>query len=138
MAGGSNQPRQLLKGFLRMDEFDQYRADMNEKLLNSNHLGIKRFFALDTQAYEDGALDKRTKELLGLVASIVLRCDDCITYHVKQSVAAGVTRPEFLDAFNIALVVGGSITIPHLRRAVDRLDQTLAGELDKAIPHQHD
>ena len=121
-----------------MDEFDQYRADMNEKLLGSNHLGIKRFFALDTQAYEDGALDKRTKELLGLVASIVLRCDDCITYHIKQSVAAGVTRPEFLDAFNVALVVGGSITIPHLRRAVDRLDQVLEGETGAATPHEHD
>jgi AhpD family alkylhydroperoxidase len=121
-----------------MDEFDRYRADMNEKLLGSNHLGIKRFFALDTQAYEDGALDKRTKELLGLVASIVLRCDDCITYHVKQSVDAGVTRPEFLDAFNVALVVGGSITIPHLRRAIDRLDQTLAGETGEPTRHQHD
>ena len=121
-----------------MDEFDQYRADMNEKLLGSNHLGIKRFFALDTQAYEDGALDKRTKELLGLVASIVLRCDDCITYHIKQSVNAGVTRPEFLDAFNVALVVGGSITIPHLRRAVDRLDQTLAGASDDPQPHAHE
>jgi AhpD family alkylhydroperoxidase len=121
-----------------MDEFDQYRADMNEKLLGSNHLGIKRFFALDTQAYEDGALDKRTKELLGLVASIVLRCDDCITYHIKQSVTAGVTRPEFLDAFNVALVVGGSITIPHLRRAIDRLDKVLAGMIEEATPHQHD
>jgi len=109
-----------------MDEFDRYRTEMNEKLLGSNHLGIKRFFALDTQAYEDGALDKRTKELLGLVASTVLRCDDCITYHVKQCVLVGVTRPEFLDAFNVALVVGGSITIPHLRRAIDRLDQLLA------------
>ena len=121
-----------------MDEFDRYRAVMNEKLLGSNHLGIKRFFALDTQAYEDGALDKRTKELLGLVASIVLRCDDCIAYHIKQSVTAGVTRPEFLDAFNVALVVGGSITIPHLRRAVDRLDQALAGENGETTPHQHD
>jgi len=121
-----------------MDEFDQYRADMNEKLLVSNHLGIKRFFALDTQAYEDGALDKRTKELLGLVASIVLRCDDCITYHIKQSAAAGVTRPEFLDAFNVALVVGGSITIPHLRRAIDRLDKALEGNNEDATPHQHD
>lgn len=120
-----------------MDEFDRYRADMNEKLLDSNHLGIKRFFALDSQAYEAGALDKRTKELLGLVASIVLRCDDCITYHIKQCVTAGVTSPEFLDAFNVALVVGGSITIPHLRRAVDRLDQTLAGEIDEATPHRH-
>lgn len=125
--------------FLNMDEFDRYRADMNEKLVGSNHLGIKRFFALDTQAYEDGALDKRTKELLGLVASIVLRCDDCITYHIKQSVDAGITRPEFLDVFNIALVVGGSITIPHLRRAIDRLDQTLGGEnVAETTQHQHD
>jgi AhpD family alkylhydroperoxidase len=122
-----------------MDEFDRYRADMNEKLLGSNHLGLKRFFALDTQAYEDGALDKRTKELLGLVASIVLRCDDCITYHIKQSVAAGVTRPEFLDVFNVALVVGGSITIPHLRRAVDRLDATFENKGNEAAtPHEHD
>jgi AhpD family alkylhydroperoxidase len=113
------------KGTLPMDEFDRYRAEMNEKLLGSNNLGIKRFFALDTQAYEDGALDKRTKELLGMVASAVLRCDDCITYHIKQCVSVGVTRPEFLDAFNVALVVGGSITIPHLRRAIDRLDQLL-------------
>jgi len=126
------------KGHSSMDEFDRYRADMNEKLLGSNHLGIKRFFALDTQAYEDGALDRRTKELLGLVASIVLRCDDCVTYHIKQSVTAGVTRPEFLDAFNVALVVGGSITIPHLRRAVDRLDQTLAGNDDQVSPHVHE
>jgi AhpD family alkylhydroperoxidase len=115
-----------LKGTAYMDEFDQYRAAMNEKLLGSEHLGIKRFFALDTQAYEDGALDKRTKELMGLTASIVLRCDDCITYHIKQCAAAGVTRGQFMDAFNVALVVGGSITIPHLRRAVDRLDQVLA------------
>ena len=108
-----------------MDEFDRYRAAMNEKLLDSNHLGIKRFFALDTQAYEDGALDKRTKELMGLVASAVLRCDDCITYHIKQCAAIGVNRDEFLDAFNVALVVGGSITIPHLRRAIERVDQLL-------------
>ena len=108
-----------------MDEFDIYRAEMNRALLGSGHLGIKRFFALDTQAYEDGALDKKTKELMGLVASIVLRCDDCITYHIKQCAAIGVTREEFLDAFNVALVVGGSITIPHLRRAIDRVDQLL-------------
>jgi AhpD family alkylhydroperoxidase len=108
-----------------MDEFDRYRAAMNEKLLGSGHLGIKRFFALDTQAYEDGALDKRTKELMGLVASAVLRCDDCITYHIKQCAAIGINREEFLDAFNVALVVGGSITIPHLRRAIERVDQLL-------------
>ena len=110
-----------------MDEFDRYRAEMNERLLGSGHLGIKRFFALDTQAYEQGALDKKTKELMGLVASAVLRCDDCVTYHIKQCADLGVTRAEFLDAFNVALVVGGSITIPHLRRAVDRLDQLLEG-----------
>jgi len=108
-----------------MHDFDKYRAQMNEKLLGSGHLGIKRFFALDTQAFEDGPLDKKTKELMGLTASIVLRCDDCITYHVKQCVGCGVTREQFMEAFNVALVVGGSITIPHLRRAVERLDQVL-------------
>jgi AhpD family alkylhydroperoxidase len=115
-----------------MDEFDRYRAEMNERLLGSGHLGIKRFFALDTQAYEQGALDKKTKELMGLVASAVLRCDDCVTYHIKQCVGVGVTRAEFLDAFNVALVVGGSITIPHLRRAVDRLDQLLEGSEEQS------
>ena len=108
-----------------IDEFDQYRSEMNERILSSDHLGIKRFFALDHQAYEGGALDSKTKELLGLVASIVLRCDDCITYHVLQCVEQGVTREEFLDTFNIALVVGGSITIPHLRRAFERMDEVL-------------
>jgi AhpD family alkylhydroperoxidase len=124
-----------------MDEFDRYRAAMNEKLTGSNHLGIKRFFALDTQAYEDGALDKKTKELLGLVASTVLRCDDCITYHIKQCADIGVTHDEFLDAFNVALVVGGSITIPHLRRAIDRVDQLLEGKSvatdDQPANHHH-
>src|SRR6267143_6525379 len=118
-----NLHRTVGKGAISMDEFDRYRSDMNEKLMDSGHLGIKRFFALDTQAYEDGALDKRTKELMGLVGSVVLRCDDCITYHVKQCAANGVTREQFMDAFNVALVVGGSITIPHLRRAVEKLDQ---------------
>jgi AhpD family alkylhydroperoxidase len=118
-----------LAGDKSMDEFDRYRAEMNERIMSSDHLGIKRFFALDTQAYQDGALDSKTKELLGLVASMVLRCDDCITYHIKQCVGEGVNRAEFFDAFNVALVVGGSIVIPHLRRAVDRMDQ----ELGKAL-----
>lgn len=108
-----------------IDEFNQYREEMNKRILGSDHLGIKRFFALDHQAYEGGALDARTKELLGLVASLVLRCDDCITYHVLQSVEQGVTREQFLDTFNVALVVGGSITIPHLRRAFERMDEAL-------------
>lgn len=120
-----------------MDDFDQYRAEMNEKLVGSDHLGIKRFFALDTRAYEEGALDKRTKELMGLVASTVLRCDDCITYHIKQCIAIGVNRPQFLDAFNVALVVGGSITIPHLRRAIDRVDQLLEGEDEGGVTEKH-
>ena len=96
---------------------------MNEKILDSGHLGIKRFFNLDTRAYEDGALPQRTKELIGLVASLVLRCDDCITYHIGQCVAQGVTDEEFYDTFNVGLVVGGSIVIPHLRRAFDTLEQ---------------
>src|SRR6267142_7017125 len=122
-----------------MDEFDRYRAEMNERLLGSNHLGIKRFFALDTQAYEDGALDKRTKELMGLTASVVLRCDDCIAYHIKQCASVGVTREQFLDAFNVALVVGGSITIPHLRRAIERVDLALQNkDIEIAKDHTHD
>src|SRR5882762_8862211 len=126
------------EGIFHMDEFDRYRSEMNERLLGSDHLGIKRFFALDTQAYEAGALDKRTKELMGLTASIVLRCDDCITYHIKQCAGVGVTREQFLDAFNVALVVGGSITIPHLRRAIERVDQALSSDdSNTATPHVH-
>jgi AhpD family alkylhydroperoxidase len=106
-----------------IDEFNEHRKHMNERILSSEHLGIKRFFALDHQAYEAGALNQKTKELLGLVASLVLRCDDCVTYHILQCVDAEVTREEFLDTFNVALVVGGSITIPHLRRAFERMDE---------------
>ena len=86
------------------------------------HRGIKRFFNLDTAAYRDGALDGRTKELLGLVASMVLRCNDCIDYHLGQCVQAGWSDAELEDAMNVALVVGGSIVIPHLRHAVETVD----------------
>ena len=96
---------------------------MNRKILASGNLQIQRFFNLDTRAYEDGALSSKTKELLGLVASLVLRCDDCITYHVVRCAEEGVSDAEFFDAFNVSLVVGGSITIPHLRRAVQRLEE---------------
>jgi len=96
---------------------------MNERILSAGNLGIKRFFALDSRAYEKGALDVKTKELLGLVASTVLRCSDCITYHVIRCAQEGVSDEEFFEALNVALVVGGSITIPHIRRAVDTLDQ---------------
>ncbi len=96
---------------------------MNARILSANNLGIKRFFALDSRAYEKGALDVKTKELLGLVASTVLRCNDCITYHVIRCIQEGISDKEFFEALNVALVVGGSITIPHIRRAVDILDQ---------------
>lgn len=107
-------------------EFNQFRRDMNEKILDSGHLGIKRFFNLDTRAYEDGALPGRTKELIGLVASLVLRCDDCVTYHLGQCVELGVTDPELHDALNVGLVVSGSIVIPHLRRAFARIEELRA------------
>jgi AhpD family alkylhydroperoxidase len=105
------------------EEFRKYREKMNEKILASGNQQIQRFFNLDTRAYESGALPAKTKELLGLVASIVLRCDDCVTYHIVRCVEEGVTKPEFFEAFNVALVVGGSITIPHLRLAVERLEE---------------
>jgi len=107
----------------RLVVFESYRAKMNARILDENsHRGIKRFFALDSGAYRDGALDARTKELLGLVASTVLRCQDCIDFHVIQCVDAGFSDDEIMDALNVALVVGGSIVIPHLRRAVETLD----------------
>ncbi len=108
----------------RLDEFEAYRQRMNERILGIDHLGIKRFFNLDTMAYHDGALDAKTKELLGLVASMVLRCNDCIDYHILQCVQTGWTDEELYEAFNVALVVGGSIVIPHLRHAVETLDLT--------------
>ncbi len=106
----------------RLDDFRAYRLKMNTRILETDHLGLKRFFNLDTAAYQAGALDGRTKELLGLVASAVLRCNDCIDYHLIQCVAAGWTDAELEDALNVALVVGGSIVIPHLRHAVETLD----------------
>lgn len=95
---------------------------MNARIGEIDHLGIKRFFRLDSAAYEPGALDPKTKELLGLVASTVLRCNDCIDYHLDQCIAAGWTDDELFDALNVALVVGGSIVIPHLRHAVETID----------------
>jgi AhpD family alkylhydroperoxidase len=105
-----------------LEEFKEFREKMNDRILDSDNLSIKRFFNLDTRAYEEGALPSKTKEMLGLVASMVLKCDDCITYHITKCKETGVTRAEFLEAFNIALIVGGSIVIPHLRRAVALLD----------------
>src|SRR5690606_40151749 len=104
-----------------LNEFRAFRERMNDRLLGADNLDIKRFFALDSRVYEDGALPARTKELLGLVASLVLRCDDCITYHIIRCVEEGITDEEFFEAFSVGLVVGGSIVIPHLRRALARL-----------------
>ena len=111
----------------RIQQFTEFRQRMNERILAHDNQVVRRYFALDTQAYKDGALPLKTKELLGLVASLVLRCDDCVSYHVAQCREAGVTRDEFFEAFSVGLVVGGSITIPHLRRAVDFLDQLESG-----------
>jgi AhpD family alkylhydroperoxidase len=107
----------------QLREFREFREKMNARILESENLEIKRFFALDTRAYEPGALPTHTKELMGLVASMVLRCDDCITYHIVRCREEGVDRAAFLEAFNVALVVGGSIVIPHLRRAMATLDE---------------
>jgi AhpD family alkylhydroperoxidase len=106
----------------QLDEFRAYRQRLNARILEIDHLGIKRFFNLDTAAYKDAALNGKTKELLGLAASAVLRCNDCIDYHLIQCVAAGWTDAELYDALNVALVVGGSIVIPHLRHAVETID----------------
>jgi AhpD family alkylhydroperoxidase len=100
-------------------EFNDYRSKMNDKLLADNNLVIKRIFNLDTNAYAEGALDVKTKELLGLVASAVLRCDDCIKYHLETSYKEGITREEMMEAMGIATLVGGTIVIPHLRRAYE-------------------
>jgi AhpD family alkylhydroperoxidase len=114
-----------------VDEFKKYRERMNSRILSSRNLGIKRFFALDNQAYEKGALDVKTKELLGLVASMVFRCDDCISYHVIRCVQESVSDEQFFEALNVALIVGGSITIPHIRRAVETLDQCREKQINK-------
>jgi len=104
-------------------EFREYREKMNQRILEQGNLQTKRFFNLDTQVYDGGALSRRTKELLGLVGSLVLRCDDCVMYHMITCVEQKVTDAEFFEAFNIALVVGGSIVIPHLRHAVEMLEE---------------
>jgi AhpD family alkylhydroperoxidase len=100
-------------------EFNDYRSKMNEKLLNDNNKVIKRIFNLDTNTYVDGALDVKTKELLGLVASAVLRCDDCVKYHLETCYKLGVTKDEMMESMSVATLVGGTIVIPHLRRAYE-------------------
>ncbi len=106
-----------------LEEFRRFREQMNEVILEEQNLVINRFFALDGRAYEAGALDTRTKELLGLVASLVLRCDDCVTYHLVRCAEEKTSRNAVFETLAIGLVVGGSIVIPHLRRAVARWDE---------------
>ncbi|MFI0430110.1 carboxymuconolactone decarboxylase family protein [Mariniflexile sp. HMF6888] len=103
-------------------EFNEYRSRMNDKILADNNKIIKRIFNLDTNAYAAGALDVKTKELLGLVASAVLRCDDCVKYHLETSHKLGLTKDEVVEALSIATLVGGTIVIPHLRRAYEFWD----------------
>ncbi len=103
----------------QVEEFNAYRSRMNEKLLSDNNKIIKRIFNLDTNAYAAGALDVKTKELLGLVASAVLRCDDCVKYHLETCFKEGVTKEEVMETLGIATLVGGTIVVPHLRRAYE-------------------
>ncbi len=110
-------------GTVQMDEFKAERERLNRIVMKYSGQTIKRFYSLDDQAYRDGALPARTKELLGLVASLVLRCDDCILYHIGQCHAAGISDAEFEEAMAVGLVVGGSIVIPHLRRAFAAWDK---------------
>jgi AhpD family alkylhydroperoxidase len=107
----------------KLTEYREYRQKMNEKILAGNNKVIKRIFHLDTNPYMDGALDARTKEMLGLVSSMVLRCDDCIKYHVEQCFILGVSKEELFEIFSVANVVGGTIVIPHMRRAIEFWDE---------------
>ncbi len=106
-----------------LEEFQEFRLKMNEKIARSGTLITRRFFTLDDRTYKEGELSIKTKELMGMVASMVLRCDDCISYHIIQGILKGATDKEFWETFDIALIVGGSIVIPHLRRAVARLEE---------------
>jgi AhpD family alkylhydroperoxidase len=111
-----------------LHEFHAFRERWNARILEAAPLEVRRFFALDRQVYADGALPARTKELLGLVASLVLRCDDCVTYHILRCRELGTTDEELYEAFAVGLVVGGSIVIPHLRRAVATLEAAKAAD----------
>lgn len=102
-----------------VNEFNDYRSRMNEKILGADNLVLKRLFNLDTNTYQDGALSAQTKEMLGLVASMVLRCDDCVKYHLLKCHEQGVTKVQVFEIFAVANIVGGTIVIPHTRRAVE-------------------
>jgi AhpD family alkylhydroperoxidase len=103
----------------QIEEFNDYRSRMNEKILGADNLVLKRLFNLDTNTYQEGALSTQIKEMLGLVASMVLRCDDCVKYHLEKCKEQGVTTPQMFEIFAVANIVGGTIVIPHTRRAVE-------------------
>lgn len=113
----------------KVQEFNEYRSKMNDKILSGDHKIIKRIFNLDTNAYKEGHLPVKTKELLGLVASAVLRCDDCIAYHLENCHKEGVTKEEMMETMSIATLVGGTIVIPHLRRAYEFWEALEANDL---------
>lgn len=115
----------------QVEEFNEYRQKMNDKILGDNNKIIKRIFNLDTNAFAAGALDVKTKELLGLVASAVLRCDDCVKYHLETSYKEGLSKEEVMEALSIATLVGGTIVIPHLRRAYEYWEALEAPQLPK-------
>lgn len=107
-----------------LDQFKEYRSKMNERILEEDNRVIKRVFSVDSLVYTaDSSLSKSTKELLGLVSSLVLRCDDCVKYHIEESVKSGLTHEQIVEAMSVGLVVGGTIVIPHMRRAVEFLDE---------------
>ena len=108
-----------------VEEFNTYRENMNEVILGKNNLVIKRLWNLDTNTYEAGALDKKTKEMLGLVSSMVLRCDDCIKYHLGKCRELGITTEEIYEVFSVANIVGGTIVIPHTRRAAEYWEELM-------------
>ncbi len=112
----------------QVEQFNDYRKKMNDRILGQDNKVLKRFFSLDNQAYSEGALDVKTKELLGLVASMVLRCDDCIKYHLGTAHELGTSTEEVFEVFSIANLVGGSICIPHTRRAVEYWDELEANK----------
>jgi AhpD family alkylhydroperoxidase len=103
----------------KIKEFREYRAKMNERILAKDNLVLKRLFNLDTNTYTDGALPSQTKEMLGLVSSKVLRCDDCVKYHLEKCYEQGVTTEQMMELFAVANIVGGTIVIPHTRRALE-------------------
>ncbi len=111
-----------------IEDFNDFRSRMNDRILGSDSKMIKRMYNLDTNTYKAGALDVKTKELIGLAASMVLRCDDCVKYHIQSSIDAGASEKELIETYEISLLVGGTIVIPHLRRAYAFMDEVMEGE----------